>query len=174
MNKFYTYQRKDVDLFQHCLNERAIHGRNLHVFIGTDSISLGGRVHYFTVIAFRHSKAGAHFIFAKEKVATFRKGDGKPDIFTKLWKEAELTINLCELLVENGIFNRDQIIIELDYNNVADTLSKPLIPATRGWAVGLGYQVLTKYGEKVLCGLEWVDEQIACKAANHLCQGVNN
>lgn len=172
--KFFNYQRQEIDLYQHCLQQRTRYGSDLYVFIGTDSISVGGKVHYFTTIAFRHSKTGVHFIFSKEKVPTFRKGDGKPDIFTKLWKEAELTINLCENLVENNIFNRNQIIVELDYNNVSDTLSRPLIPATRGWAIGLGYQVLTKYGEKVLCGLEWVDEQIACKAANHLCQGVSN
>lgn len=170
---FFTYQRKEVDLIQHCLEQRAKYGKNLYAFIGTDSISISGKIHYFTVIAFRHSKEGVHFIYAKEKIPTFRKGDGKPDIFTKLWKEAELTITLCEELVESGIFDRDHIIVEFDYNNVSDTLSKPLIPATRGWAIGLGYQVLTKYGEKILVGNGWEGEQIACKAANHMCQGVS-
>lgn len=174
--EFKNYKREKVDLIQHCFEQKAKH-KNLVVFIGTDSISVGGQVHYFTVVAFRYARNGAHFIYTKEKVPTYRQADGKPDIFTKLWRECQLTIDLSERLIAENVFNRDQIIIELDYNAVVETISNKLIPATKGWALNLGYQVLTKYGEYVLVefegGIEKVEEQIAVKAANHLCQGVS-
>lgn len=169
--EFKNYKREKVDVFQHCLEQKVAHDK-LAVFIGTDSISLAGQIHYFLVVAFRYGKNGAHFIYSKEKLPSYRNSDGKPDVFTKLWKECDMSIKMAELLVEKGIFTRDEIIIELDYNAVVDTLSKQLIPATKGWATGLGYQCLTKYGEYVYINGERVAEQIACKAANHLCQGV--
>ena len=168
---FVTYDRKAVDLIQHCLEQR-VKRDNLTIFIGTDSISIAGIIHYYIVVAFRYDKNGAHFIFAKEKVPTYRQANGKPDVFTKLWRECQLTIEVAEVLVNKDIFRRDEIIIELDYNSVVDTLSKPLIPATKGWAVGLGYQVLTKYGEYAIVNGQRVDDQVAVKAANHLCKGV--
>ena len=166
--QFYNYARREVNLIHHCLEQKAKHGENLSVFIGTDSLSIGGTVHYFVVIAFRYDHNGAHFIFSKEKVPTYRKPDGKPDIFTKLWRECQLTMELSESLVNQGIFTRNEIIIELDYNSVVETISKPLIPATKGWATGLGYQCLTKYGEYVFVNGERIYEQIAVKALRYI------
>lgn len=191
-----NYKREKVDLFQHCL-EQKVKFKNLKIFIGTDSISKAGEITYYTVVAFRYAKNGVHFIFSKEIIKSIRKENGKPDVFTKLWKECELSMALANLLVNEGIFTKEDIIIELDYNNIVETLSKPLIPATKGWAIGDGFKCLCKiphnhdrpkkspiddmvcigdptldqYG-KPLYPEDWTDVQIACKAANHLCQGV--
>lgn len=176
--QFYNYKRQPVDLIQHCLEQKAKYLDDLMVHLGTDSISVGGKVHYFIVVAFRYGKNGAHFVFAKEKVPTYRFEDGKPDIMTKLRREGHLTMDLAERLVQGGIFTRDQIIIEFDYNNLVETISTKLIPEMKGWASYLGYQSLTKYGDYVLVRLgdtlDEINEQIAVKAANHLCQGVNS
>lgn len=195
--KFQNYKRQPVDLIQHCFEQRALHGDDLRVFIGTDSISVAGKITYYSVVAFRYGKNGVHFIFTKEVIDSIRKENGKPDVFTKLWKECELSIALAEYLVNKNVFTKDSIVIELDYNNIVDTLSKPLIPATKGWAVSAGFKCLAKiphnhshptktptqdmvcvgnpeldkWGKPVFPE-DWTDVQIACKAANHLCQGV--
>lgn len=181
--KIFKHNKIPIDLIAHCIEQRVTHS-DLKVFVGTDSISLGGNIHYFSVVAFRYGKQGVHFVYTKETVPSFRKVDGKPDVFLKLWKECELSMALAEYLVEKNVFTRDDIIIELDYNNIAETLSKPLIPATKGWATSAGYQCLAKIpynrnypvksdiGDMVKVGNDWTDVQIACKAANYLCQGV--
>ena len=172
--QFYNYKRQPVDLVQHCFEQRAIHGQDLTVFIGTDSISVGGKIHYFIVVAFRYGKNGVHFIYAKEKVPTYRFENGKPDIDTKLRREGHMTMDLAKFLVDSNIFTKDQIIVEFDYNDAIPTVSTRLIPEMKGLATWFGYQSLTKYGEYVLTqNLEEVTDQIAVKAANHLCQGVS-
>lgn len=185
--KFQTYQRKEVDLIQHCLEQKAKHGKDLLVFIGTDSISVGGQCHYFTVLAFRYGKSGAHFIFSKNKFPVIRLSDGKPDIYMKLWKEAVLTMEIAEFLTSERILSKDEIIIEFDYNGLVPTLSTSLSAGAKGWASQLGYYALSKcnpnarvfdrskleYIEIIHCDeLLKISEQVAVKAANFLCQGV--
>lgn len=162
MYNFKTATNSPIDILEHIAVQKARHGKNLKVHVGTDSASREGSLHYYLVVAFRYSTNGAHFVFHKEKVPIFRHGNDKPDIFSKLWKEAEMTISLCEHIVENGILTREQIVIEMDYNGLRETLSTKLIPATKGWAAGLGYKVITKN--------EKDDIQIAVKAANFLSQ----
>lgn len=183
--QFYNYQRREVDLFQHCLEQRAKFGTNLLVFIGTDSISSNGKVHYFSVVAFRYGTNGAHFIFSKSKFPVIRKDNGRPDIYMKLWKETELTMEIANLLVDNKIFTKDDLIIEFDFNGLVKTLSTQLISGAKGWATQLGYQTLSKCNpnprDKTKCEfidilfndeIIRIDQQIAVKAANHLCQGI--
>lgn len=174
--EFKNYKREKVDLIQHCFEQKAKH-QNLTIFVGTDSISVGGFIHYFAVVAFRYGMSGAHFIFAKDKVPTYRFGNGKPDIMTKLRREGHMTLDIANLIVDNGVCDKDQIIVELDYNDLIQTISTKIIPEMKGWAMASGYQVLTKYGDSVLVdfgsGLQEINEQVAVKAANHLCQGVS-
>lgn len=181
--KIFRHNKVPVNLLHHCFEQKSLH-KDLNVFIGTDSISISGKIHYFTVVAFRYGKNGVHFIYTKETIESIRKEDGKPDVFTKLWKECEMSMALANFFVERNVFDIDRIIIELDYNSVVDTLSKQLIPATKGWVLGAGFQCLAKIPhnhdypvktsvyDMVCIEGEWTDVQIACKAANHLCQGV--
>lgn len=192
----FKHNKAPVDLIQHCIEQRVAHS-DLKVFIGTDSISIAGKIHYFLVIAFRYGRNGVHFIYTKEVIDSIRTKDGKPDVRRKLEKECEMSMFLAEYLVERGVFEIKDIIIELDYNNIVETLSKVLIPQTKGWAMAYGFQCLCKiphnheypkktptddmvcignpeldkYGKPVHPS-DWTDVQIACKAANHLCQGV--
>lgn len=156
------------DVFEYCIVQTL--KPNLRVYIGTDSISKDGNLHYFTVIAFRTGRVGAHFIYNKTTLKSFKDEGGKPDIFNKLWTEARFTIELAELLVEKGIFTREAITLEFDYQSVTDTISKKLNPAVTGWASGLGYAFTTKYNRDHQ-SLSMPD-QVAVKAANYLCQKV--
>lgn len=170
--KFINYQhRKEVDLFKIVSDQKFQYGSDLKVHIGTDSTVSGDFTLYFTVVAFRHSKTGVHFVFSKEKVQRFRNENGKPDSFTRLWRECKLSMDVAQMLVERGLLSKSDIIIELDYNNLIKTVSTPLISSTKGWAIGEGYQCLVKYKENAQRPDQWED-QIAVKAANHLCLGV--
>lgn len=186
---FKNYARQDVYLLQHCLEQKAKYGNDLLVFIGTDSISIGGFCHYFTVVAFRYGKSGAHFIYNKSRFPIHRKEGGRPDIFQKLWKEVELTIEIANFLTEeNKIFQKEELIIEFDFNGLVKTLSTELVAAAKGYAMQKGYyQSLSKCNcnarvfdkskiesvEVFYCGeIIEISEQVAVKAANHLCQGV--
>lgn len=169
--KFQDYKRQGVDLIQHCIEQRVQHGLNLKIHIGTDSQSREGFVYYFTVVAFRHSKTGVHFIYSKERVQSFRTGDNKPDLFTRLWRECKLTMDVAQALVDAQVATKSDIVIELDYNNLIETVSNKLVSSTRGWARGEGYQCLVKYKENATKPDQW-EEQIAVKAANHLCQTI--
>lgn len=157
--KFKTVLNKTiVDLIPYCL-ERKINP-TLRVHIGCDSVRIADKLIYITCVVFRYGPTGAHFVYKKDTLNNYKSGDGKPDLFTKLWQEARFAIETAEYLIENKIFQREDIVLEFDYNNIKKTLSTPLIPSTTGWATGLGYK-------NILLKLE---QQIACKAANHICQ----
>lgn len=162
MYNFKTATNSPIDILEHIAVQKARHGKNLKVHVGTDSASREGSLHYYLVVAFRYSTNGAHFVFHKEKVPIFRHGNDKPDIFRKLMREAELSILFCEKIVQNNLLERGQIILEMDYNGVKETMSTELISYAKGWAVGLGYNVITKN--------EKIHAQMAVKAANFLSQ----
>lgn len=151
---------KTVNLISHVYEQKAEH-RNLTIHVGCDSTAKEGIWWYVLVVSFRYGNNGAHYIYQKTKIPAIRaevSGKTKPDIFTKLWKEAEISINCAEYLKENGIYVD---AIEMDYNTIPRWASNKLIGPTEGWAKSLGYVVLNKS-----------DEQIAVKAADHICQKI--
>ena len=158
MMQFVTLDRTKVDLIQHCFEQRSQH-RNLTIHIGCDSIVRGGTVWYVTAVVFRYGAHGAHFIFSKVNVPSYRKYDNKPDIFTRLFQEAVYTLEIANFLIDNNIFMKEDIVLEFDYNDMKITKSTPLVGAAAGMATSQGYNILLKS-----------DLQMACKAANQICQ----
>ena len=59
------------------------------IHIGTDSQNINKQTYYTTVIAYRLGTRGVHYIFNKSnrKLIT--------DMWTRLWKEAELSIDVA-------------------------------------------------------------------------------
>lgn len=121
------------------------------IYIGSDSQTYGGKTHYATVIAFRWGFRGVHYIYRKESFPKIR------DLFTRLWKEAELSIEIAQYLEEHSALKVEAI--DMDYNESKLHDSNKLIAATSGWAKGLGFNVRCK-----------PDEQIATKAADYRCR----
>ena len=78
------------------------------------------------------------------------------DIWKRLWKEAEMSIEVAEWL-SNQI--NVKIEIDMDYNSDEKFISNKLISAAKGWANSLGYKVNVK-----------PNNQIATKAADHHCK----
>mgnify|MGYP006315687415 FL=1 len=54
---------------------------------------------------------------------------------------------------------KEDIVLEFDYNDMKITKSTPLVGAAAGMATSQGYNILLKS-----------DLQMACKAANQICQ----
>jgi len=120
------------------------------IHIGTDSQNIYKQTHYTTVIAYRLGTRGVHYIFNKSnrKLIT--------DMWTRLWKEAELSIDVAEWLTQKITL---KVEIDMDYNSDESFKSHKLISAAQGWANSLGYKVNIK-----------PNNQIATRAADYHCK----
>ena len=120
------------------------------IHIGTDSQNINKQTYYTTVIAYRLGTRGVHYIFNKSnrKLIT--------DMWTRLWKEAELSIDVAEWLTQKINL---KVEIDMDYNSDESFKSHKLISAAQGWANSLGYKVNIK-----------PNNQIATRAADYHCK----
>lgn len=122
----------------------------LEIHIGSDSQNINKETRYTTVIAYRLGTRGVHYILSKSKVSIIN------DMWTRLWKEAELSIDVAEWLTKQINI---KVEIDMDYNEDENFKSNKLISATRGWANSLGYKVNVK-----------PNNQIATRAADYHCK----
>ena len=120
------------------------------IHIGSDSQNVGKKTKYVTAIAYRFGSRGVHYIISKKDEIII------DDIWKRLWKEAEMSIEVAEWL-SNQI--NVKIEIDMDYNNDEKFISNKFISAAKGWANSLGYKVNVK-----------PHNQIATKAADHHCK----
>lgn len=138
-----------VDLLKHTLDIILKHP-TVKIYVGTDSQNYSGTTQYATVVAYRYGTKGVHYVYNKEAVPRIT------DIWTRLWGEAERSIEIAEWLKQNI---NVPIEIDLDFNEDKFAGSNKLISSTKGWAVGLGYKVNTK-----------PEMLIAAKAADYHCR----
>lgn len=122
----------------------------VEIHIGSDSQNIGKKTKYCTVIAYRFGNRGVHYILSKSEQPVIR------DMWTRLWKEAELSLEVAEWLTKQVNI---KVEIDMDYNNDENFKSHKLVAATKGWANSLGYKVNIK-----------PKNQIATKAADHHCK----
>ena len=120
------------------------------IHIGTDSQNINKESIYTTVIAYRLGTRGVHYILSKKTVSIIR------DMLTRLWKEAELSIDLAEWVTQKISV---KVEIDMDYNEDENFKSNKLISAAKGWANSLGYKVNVK-----------PNNQIATRAADYHCK----
>lgn len=120
------------------------------IHIGTDSQNINKETLYTTVIAYRLGSRGVHYIFSKQKKEIIR------DMWTRLWKEAEYSVDVAEWLTKKITL---KVEIDMDYNEDKSYKSYKLISAAKGWANSLGYKVNVK-----------PNNQIATRAADYHCK----
>ena len=123
---------------------------HVDIHIGSDSQNLGKKTIYCTVIAYRFGNRGVHYILSKSIQPIIR------DMWSRLWKEAELSLEVAEWLTQQINI---RVEIDMDYNDDESFKSNKLVAATKGWANSLGYKVNIK-----------PFKQIATKAADHHCK----
>ena len=94
MFKFKNSIGKEIDPIAYTLNimERF---PDVEIHIGTDSYSLSDQTKYVTAIAYRYKESGVHYIHSKQTVPKIK------DIWTRLWKETELSIQIAQELKSN-------------------------------------------------------------------------
>jgi len=140
---------KRIDTLAHTLN---ILKKNpsVEIHVGSDSQSVGKQTIYCTVIAYRFGNRGVHYVLSKTAVPLIS------DMWTRLWKEAELSIEVAEWISKLVPL---KIEIDMDYNEDENFQSYKLISAAKGWANSLGYKVNVK-----------PHNQIATRAADHHCK----
>ena len=64
------------------------------IHIGSDSQNIGKVSRYTTVIAYKLGSRGVHYILSKNNFNSIR------DMWTRLWKEAEMSIDTAEWLTQ--------------------------------------------------------------------------
>ena len=122
----------------------------VEVHVGTDSQSLAKKTQYITVIAYRYGNRGVHYILKKRGMPQIN------DLWTRLWKETELSIDIAETIKRSLNIIPE---IDLDYNENENFKSNKLVNASKGLANSLGYKVNIK-----------PHIQIATRAADYHCK----
>ena len=138
-----------IDVVKHTI-ESLKQNPHTQIHIGTDSQNLGEITCYVTVIAYRYGTNGVHYILHKQKVPRIK------DMWSRLWKETEMTLEVAEWMKQKLPFL--ELIIDMDFNDDKYWASNQLITAAKGWAQSLGYKVNTK-----------PVTLIACRAADYNC-----
>lgn len=138
-----------VNVIDHTL-EQLKNYPHASIHIGTDSQNHGDVTMYSTVIAYRFGSTGVHYIFTRQKMPKIT------DMWTRLWKEAEMSIETAEWLTQQV---NVKVQIDMDYNGDEEHKSHKIISAAKGWANSLGYKVNVK-----------PNEQIATRAADYCCR----
>jgi predicted RNase H-related nuclease YkuK (DUF458 family) len=149
MKVFKKISGEKVNVVEHTLLQLK-KAPTITIHIGTDSQNIAEHTIYSTVIAYRFGNRGVHYIYHTQKIKRIN------DIWEKLWKEAELSIETAEWLTQQINVN---IEIDMDYNDNKDYKSNKLISAAKGWANSLGYKVNVK-----------PNNQIATRAADYQCR----
>jgi predicted RNase H-related nuclease YkuK (DUF458 family) len=150
MNRvFKTVSGEPVDVVKHTV-DIIKQCPYVEIHIGTDSQNHRRHTAYSVVIAYRYGNRGVHYIVSKSKVPKIK------DRWTRLWNEAELSIETAESLTTKV---KVKVEIDLDYNVDEKYFSSKLVQAASGWALSLGYKVNIK-----------PDNQIATRAADHHCR----
>lgn len=150
MKYFQTEEGKLINLHEHIL-EQIKENPETKIYISTDSQNYGAKTVYAIAVVFRYGLRGAHYVYRRERLPRIR------DNFSRLWKEAEYTIETGEYITKNLPVKIEAL--EFDYNNKKITKSTNLVQSVIGWATSLGYRALAK-----------PDEMIAAKAADHVCR----
>jgi predicted RNase H-related nuclease YkuK (DUF458 family) len=149
MKVFKKTNGEKVNVVEHTLDQLK-ESPTVTIHIGTDSQNIGDNTVYSTVIAYRFGNRGVHYIVHKQKIPKIT------DIWTRLWKEAEMSIETAEWLTQQINVS---VQIDMDYNGDEDYKSNRLISAAKGWANSLGYAVNVK-----------PNNQIATRAADYQCR----
>jgi predicted RNase H-related nuclease YkuK (DUF458 family) len=150
MNRLFKTVNGDVvDVVKHSieiLNEYPV----IDIHVGTDSQNHRKYTYYTIVIAYRYGNRGVHYILHKIKEKKIK------DKWTRLWKEAELTIETAEFISKKINI---KLQLDFDYNIDEKYFSNKLVQAASGWANSLGYKVNIK-----------PNNQIATRAADYHCR----
>lgn len=108
---------------------------DVKMYLGCDSQTKGITTTYATTLVFHVATSGCHVIYKKEVVPVVR------DMWTRLWKETELSVQAALYLRDAGI---EIDTIDLDYNIDPVHNSNKLVKAAVGYVESLGFKARVK------------------------------
>ena len=112
----------------------AFEGQSIQLFLGCDSQN-SLKTTYATTLVFNVGASGCHVIYRKEIVPLIS------DMWTRLWGEAERSVNTALYLREQGI---EIDTIDLDYNIDPKFKSNKVVTAAIGYVESLGFKARIK------------------------------
>jgi hypothetical protein len=124
---------------------------DVKLYIGTDSIQLRYSTLYATALCFWHNGNGVHVVFSRTKTLKVK------DLYTRLWSEVEMSLELANQLKNN---HQIEATVDLDINSNKKYKSFIAHDAAVGMIKGYGFVVRTK-----------PDAWAASAAADLLCKG---
>lgn len=121
---------KEIDISSYVM-EYLSKNPKAELFIGCDSHNTGRLTHYATVIVLHESSKGGHVLYERR---SFPKIHEK---FTRLFREAEFSVDIAEFLRESGV--RRPKYIDLDLNPDPKFGSNTVLRAALGFVSSMGY-----------------------------------
>ena len=116
------------------------------IYLGTDSQNKRYTTNYATTLVFHLGNTGCHVIYKKEKYPEIK------DIWNRLWKECEKSVEVALYPREHGI---EIDTIDLDYNIDPTKKSNKLVKAAVGYVHGFGFKA--RYKPELLPGVYAAD-----------------
>ena len=108
--------------------------QSINLYLGCDSHNRL-KTTYATTLVFNVGYIGCHVIYKKEMVPIIQ------DMWTRLWGEAERSVETALYLRKNGI---EIDTIDLDYNINPEFKSHKLVSAAVGYVESLGFKARVK------------------------------
>jgi uncharacterized protein len=127
--------RQEVDLIPY-LREKLAERDDISLYMGSDSQNVGRYTIYACVIVLHYGNSGAHVLYTREKIKKIR------DIFAKIWKEVELSLEVARYLESQGIQKVEYI--DIDINPDPIYRSNTVLRVALGMIESYGYKVRFK------------------------------
>jgi predicted RNase H-related nuclease YkuK (DUF458 family) len=119
---------------------------DIKMYMGCDSQNRNGKTTYATTLVCHVSSSGCHVIYQKEVMPEIK------DMWTRLWKECEKSVEVALYLREHGI---EIDTVDLDYNIDPAKKSNKLVKAAVGYVNGFGFRA--RYKPDLLPGVYAAD-----------------
>ena len=122
MKIFKTINGSTIDVVEHTLSVLSNYPLT-EIYIGTDSQNMRKKTVYCTVIAFRYSTRGVHYIFNKDVV------DEVKNTFLRLWGETDRSLEVAQWFTSQI---NVPVTIDMDFNEDEYYQSNKLIASSSG------------------------------------------
>ena len=124
-----------IDLIPY-LKDKLATGKDIKMYIGSDSQNIGRNTIYAMVIVLHYGNRGGHVIYSRKSIPRIL------DRFTRLWKEVEDSVELAQWLEANDI--EKPAFIDLDFNPDPKYQSNSILRSALGYVESLGYNARCK------------------------------
>ena len=157
MDKYFrTEQGKIIEVIDYSI-QQVVKNPDVKIYIGCDSQVHGPKIVFVLTVAYQAGRNGVHCIYKRiEKERPPKYVHINEQVKLRLREEIYMTMEIVQYVLDNSSIKIAGV--EFDFNDVKDTLSKPMIAESVGWARGLGLKALTK-----------PDEMYATKFSNYKC-----